>query len=352
MGVSGDISRDRFSRRPPPEHMGTALLTSTERQCELHTSSLVTSGSSVTSAGSSSRRSREDAGGSLPPWRAEVDLETRIANSAILGGCVGYCARRLDARTAVLLRHACSRFQNAAVGTPVGSTPEGNYVGVYWQYGRAHPLAAQHLQCSLSIDGTSGRARGHGTDDVGAFGVDGAFRGARLALTKRYVAGTGNPRENRGHAVELRLMCCALDAALPERATELQRWGMPVGSIGFFGTWHVRTAHYRGDAEMVLWLPPSAVPVGFVIELTNEPIMMGMPPNQTCAPHPPPQTAMPIATSIATGLPACGAAQQSVAMAAAVACEPPGPVPMATVVVPCEPSGHVPMATAVVPCAP
>ena len=37
------------------------------------------------------------------------------------------------------------------------------------------------------------------------------------------------------------------------------------GLIGFYGTWHVRTPNYNGDAEMVLWLPPVPVVVGHKI---------------------------------------------------------------------------------------
>ena len=43
---------------------------------------------------------------------------------------------------------------------------------------------------------------------------------------------------------------------LPERAAELTRWGCPANAIGLFGTLHVRTPSYCGDAEMLLWLPP------------------------------------------------------------------------------------------------
>lgn len=123
---------------------------------------------------------------------------------------------------------------------PVGSTPAGAYVGIYWQYGSTHPIPAQQLACVAS-SGTSGTAEGHGVDDVGQFNVRGAYNHIKLALTKQYVPGTGNPQENLGHAVQLRLTCCELAAALPSRAVELQQWGAPPGTVGFFGTWHVRT---------------------------------------------------------------------------------------------------------------
>jgi len=147
---------------------------------------------------------------------------------------------------------------------PVGSTPAGAYVGIYWQYGSTHPIPAQQLACVAS-SGTSGTAEGHGVDDVGQFNVRGAYNHIKLALTKQYVPGTGNPQENLGHAVQLRLTCCELAAALPSRAVELQQWGAPPGTVGFFGTWHVRTDNYSGDAEMCLWLPPVPVMVGHVI---------------------------------------------------------------------------------------
>jgi len=138
------------------------------------------------------------------------------------------------------------------------------------------------------------------------------------------VRGTGNPRENKGHAVELRLVCCALEAALPERVLELRRWGMPPAAVGFFGTWHVRTANYRGDAEMVLWLPPQPVPVGFIIAQTSEPHMVGLPP--AGHPHmPPPGMApdcgAPLEPAIPMGQPAIPMGQpltKEVPMAAAI----------------------------------
>ena len=110
----------------------------------------------------------------------------------------------------------------------------------------------------------------------------------------RYVKHTGNPHENKGHSVELRLTCCELTAALPERAAELQTWGAPQHGIGFYGTWHVRTPGYRGDAEMCLWLPPQAVPIGYVIQQTSGAaggatgvaggVPMGLPPGDGASP--------------------------------------------------------------------
>ena len=126
---------------------------------------------------------------------------------------------------------------------------------------------------------------------------------------------TGDQKENKGHFVELRLTCCVLDAALPERAAELRRWGEPAHAIGFYGTWHVRTAGYRGDAEMCLWLPPQPVPIGYVIQQTCAgggvadgaaavAVPMGLPPMGLPAPRgpqlsglPPPED-LPVVTAV------------------------------------------------------
>ena len=179
---------------------------------------------------------------------------------------------RADRDAAMLIEHHDRRV--ARVGAPVGSCPTGNFVGLYWQHGRAHPIPAQTLECrpSSAAEGCFvedllpwGMIAGGGYDDVGSFNVLGSYSSARVALTKRYVRGTGNPNENKGHSVELRLQLADLHASSPERAHDLRLFGCPEGSIGYFGSWHVRTGQYRGDAEMALWLPPVPVAVGYLV---------------------------------------------------------------------------------------
>lgn len=176
--------------------------------------------------------------------------------------------RGLDRAAQHALDAAESKLRRTTpMGTPVGQTPAGNYVGLYYQYGRTHPIPAQSLACTASsADGTTGAVDGRGFDDVGQFHVSGTFSGAKLALRKQYIPGTGDARENLGHAVELRLTLCDMHAVLPERSHELSRYGAPPGTVAFYGTWHVRTRNYKGDAEMVLWLPPVPVVVGHMIQ--------------------------------------------------------------------------------------
>jgi len=150
------------------------------------------------------------------------------------------------------------------LGVPVGQTPAGNYVGVYWQYGTCHPVPAKNLVCTAK-DGVCGYAAGYGTDDVGSFKTYGSYKNAKLMLAKKYTPGTGDPKENLGHTVQLRLTCCQLMVALPRRAAELRMWGAPADVIGFYGTWHIRLPHYKGDGEMCLWLPPAPVVIGYKI---------------------------------------------------------------------------------------
>ena len=182
--------------------------------------------------------------------------------------CASFAERwdALDANGSACAREAYLKIVTGTeqMATPVGATPAGNYVGLYWQYGRAFPVPAQRLQCSARGP-TAGIGQGNGTDKVGKFRLTGRYELARLLLKKKYVLGTGNKKENLGQTVQLRLHCCELMAAVPGHAAELCAWGAPPGVVGFYGTWHVRTAKYNGDGEMCLWLPPKAVLIGHVI---------------------------------------------------------------------------------------
>ena len=48
-------------------------------------------------------------------------------------------------------------------------------------------------------DELSGDANGNGMDDVGTFNLFGSYKNAKLMLAKKYVPGTGDPKENYGH---------------------------------------------------------------------------------------------------------------------------------------------------------
>lgn len=173
--------------------------------------------------------------------------------------------RQLDKTGTDMLTLAEAKLaKTTPLGKPAGATPTGNYVGIYFQYGQWHPIPAKNLGCTVT-DEDSGTAVGHGVDDIGTFNMEGVFKTSHLSLSKTYVLGTGDPDENLGHTVQLRLTAVELHAALPEWSADMQSFGAPppaTGLVGFYGTWHIRTPRYNGDAEMVLWLPPVPVVIG------------------------------------------------------------------------------------------
>ena len=70
--------------------------------------------------------------------------------------------RKLDRTGRRAMQQAEARLaRTTPMGIPVGQTPSGAYVGVYWQYGTCHPIAAMQLEC-LALDGTSGTAEAGG----------------------------------------------------------------------------------------------------------------------------------------------------------------------------------------------
>ena len=214
------------------------------------------------------------AASALAAYMAFVDPEPQCAVA-----CPGASCQLSCACLGAFKRHATSARAKALAGgafaRPAGSTPAGNYVGLYWQYGVAHPIPAQQIAATATSD-TAGVFAGQGVDDVGSFELSGDFEGALLSLRKRYIPGTGNPRENLGHTVSIELTCCDLDAALPEggRAPGV---GGAAGAIGFYGVWHVVVPGFEDLGEMCLWLPPVPVVVGYRITRTVMSGAMGVP---------------------------------------------------------------------------
>ena len=129
----------------------------------------------------------------------------------------------------------------------------GRWRGSYVQYNRFHDIN----EFSLRFEG-GGRVTGNGSDDVGRYDLSGSVRGAYLALSKKYIAGTGNRTENKGHTVQLRLQYKQIDQTIFAPSTHempsfFRTQGI-AGSWGFHGSWHVRTSSYSGNGEQVLWL--------------------------------------------------------------------------------------------------
>lgn len=107
----------------------------------------------------------------------------------------------------------------------------GYWTSRYFQYGKWH---GPH-RFFLTFDSFSMKMTGSGSDDVGTFTLEGLYspQTCRLALTKKYQAGTGNLQENLGHQVTIQLT-----------------WNAK--SNQFEGKWYVQTSRYNGENKFEL----------------------------------------------------------------------------------------------------
>lgn len=112
--------------------------------------------------------------------------------------------------------------------------PPGEYTGIYQQHGQHYSM--DPFQIMYELAGATGQysVRGNGNDTIGKFTLTGLWAGSRLALTKHYILGTGDPRENRGHQVHIRLEKIA-------------------GRNSMGGQYFVRTPQYSGDDDVEIW---------------------------------------------------------------------------------------------------
>lgn len=150
---------------------------------------------------------------------------------AVIFGTV-YCYRRWKRRS----MRSSTVF--AVSGTPQRSQTyekvcfeTGIWSSRYCQYNKWHGP----YQLSLLFDRTLSKVNGHGTDDVGAFVVDGMYSSEtqQITLTKVYKQGTGDPTENFGHTVAIQLT-----------------WNSNHNQ--FEGKWLVQTSNYHGEDKFEL----------------------------------------------------------------------------------------------------
>eukprot|EP01084_Bolivina_argentea_P245265 410659_1 len=78
---------------------------------------------------------------------------------------------------------------------------DGQYNGFYTQYKQSHDIPS----FTLRFDGDN--VSGFGSDEVGKYNITGHYneQNNRMAITQSYIHGTGNPTENLGHNVSIRL---------------------------------------------------------------------------------------------------------------------------------------------------
>ena len=108
---------------------------------------------------------------------------------------------------------------------------DGNFSGYYKQYGKNYPIKNFELRF------VDGMVSGNGEDKVGEYIIKGKYseQTQRMALDKEYILGTGDPKENLGHTVNIRLEYNG-------------------NKSEFCGDWYVKTYKYEGSGEWVLRL--------------------------------------------------------------------------------------------------
>jgi len=79
--------------------------------------------------------------------------------------------------------------------------------GNYEQYGVAHPMDPFSMHFTPTENGNSYKITGKGTDTVGQYLLLGVLNMdcGRMSIAKTYSMGTGDPTQNLGHTVQLRL---------------------------------------------------------------------------------------------------------------------------------------------------
>jgi len=107
----------------------------------------------------------------------------------------------------------------------------GMYSGHYKQYGQSWPMKAFQMK----FDSVKMSVSGDGSDCVGDYSISGIYstETQRMQIHKTYVRGTGNPHENLGHTVKIRLQW-------NERKKQ------------FEGPWYVKTYKYEGTGKWVI----------------------------------------------------------------------------------------------------
>lgn len=147
--------------------------------------------------------------------------------------------------------------------TSIPEFPSGSWRGYYHQYGQNHSLFCFDLKFTFADGAEDGQVEGSGLDNVGRYRITGccSCRTGRLGLCKKYIRGTGDPRENKGHCVEYK--------------------GVVQGSLaaGVQGKWSVQTRTYSGTGDFHIWPEeqPALVATAVPIAMASEVLPMAVP---------------------------------------------------------------------------
>jgi hypothetical protein len=157
-----------------------------------------------------------------------------IGGLTILIGIACYCRRRHKDRTSqtnATLSKATKQKGNKHASYDISLFKSGFWSSRYLQFGVWY---GPH-SFSLSFDSHSFKVTGFGSDDVGAFTIDGTYsnKTGQMSLVKKHQSGTGNPSKDLGHQVTIQLA-----------------WNSK--TLQFEGKWYVQTKTYRGEDKFEL----------------------------------------------------------------------------------------------------
>ena len=132
----------------------------------------------------------------------------------------------------------------------------GKYTGLYNQNFEEQLMEPFELSYEPSGIPNQHTVKGKGEDRVGSFVLRGVWKGDRLAMTKQYLRGTGDPNENHGHQIHMRLA--------KEKTS-----GMIINDRPrMVGRYYVRTPQYSGEDHMSMWLVEGGAAASDGVEVT------------------------------------------------------------------------------------
>ncbi|UJR11169.1 hypothetical protein I4U23_015350 [Adineta vaga] len=169
------------------------------------------------------------------------NCNTGVIVGSIVGGIFGLIAVVFGTMYCYYRCKGKSLQSNTTFIASAPSDKDQTYSKAYFQTGIWSSRYQQHNrwhgphQLALTFNTSMSRVDGEGTDDIGAFSIDGiySFQTNRLALTKVYKPGTGNTTENYGHKVTIQL-----------------NWNATLNQ--FEGKWYIQTSRYRGEDRFEL----------------------------------------------------------------------------------------------------
>ena len=170
----------------------------------------------------------------------ECRRKAGIITGSVLGGIFGllaiifttrWCAKRWQGRPYRSNAEFIDQTSNEASVYEKDHFENGIWSSRYYQNGRGHGP----YSLSLRFDRGMSTVSGEGNDDVGTFTIDGVFsvKSHRMALTKKYQAGTGDSLQNFGHTVTIQVTWNGVNEQ-------------------FEGKWFIQTARYRDEDKFEL----------------------------------------------------------------------------------------------------